>query len=157
MFCNPLVAAPRGLPICTPSQPECISRHAPASPMGRIEHDRRGGWRDALKRVHPTEAPVSVFFVHWVRCAVHTPGSRQGRPAWNTLLSVHIEERKMARAIETDYVVAGAGGVGMAFVDEIVSHSDATVAIIDRKHCPAGTGTTPIRSSACIRPPPATA
>ena len=44
----------------------------------------------------------------------------------------------MTRIIEADYVVAGAGGVGMAFVDEIVSHSDATVAIVDRKHRPGG-------------------
>lgn len=44
----------------------------------------------------------------------------------------------MTRIIEADYVVAGAGGVGMAFVDEIVTHSDATVAIIDRKHRPGG-------------------
>ncbi len=40
--------------------------------------------------------------------------------------------------IEADYVVAGAGGVGMAFVDEIITHSDATVAIVDRKHRPGG-------------------
>lgn len=44
----------------------------------------------------------------------------------------------MTRIIEADYVVAGAGGVGMAFVDEIISHSDATVAIVDRKHRPGG-------------------
>lgn len=44
----------------------------------------------------------------------------------------------MARIIEADYVVAGAGGVGMAFVDEIITHSNATVAIIDRKHRPGG-------------------
>ena len=44
----------------------------------------------------------------------------------------------MTKIIEVDYVVAGAGGVGMAFVDEIISHSDATVAIIDRKHRAGG-------------------
>jgi hypothetical protein len=44
----------------------------------------------------------------------------------------------MTQVIEVDYVVAGAGGVGMAFVDEIITHSDATVAIIDRKHHPGG-------------------
>ena len=44
----------------------------------------------------------------------------------------------MAKIIEVDYVVAGAGGVGMAFVDEIVTHGDATVAIVDRKHRPGG-------------------
>jgi len=44
----------------------------------------------------------------------------------------------MTKIIEADYVVVGAGGVGMAFVDEIISHSDATVAVIDRKHRPGG-------------------
>lgn len=44
----------------------------------------------------------------------------------------------MTKLIEADYVVAGAGGMGMAFVDEILTHSDATVAIIDRKHRPGG-------------------
>lgn len=44
----------------------------------------------------------------------------------------------MTRIIEADYVVAGAGGVGMAFVDEIITHSKATVAIVDRKHRPGG-------------------
>lgn len=44
----------------------------------------------------------------------------------------------MTEIIEADYVVAGAGGVGMAFVDEIITHSDATVAIVDRKFKPGG-------------------
>jgi hypothetical protein len=44
----------------------------------------------------------------------------------------------VTKVIEADYVVAGAGGMGMAFVDEIISHSNATVAIIDRKHRPGG-------------------
>jgi hypothetical protein len=44
----------------------------------------------------------------------------------------------MTKIIEVDYVVAGAGGVGMAFVDEIITHSNATVAIVDRKHRPGG-------------------
>lgn len=44
----------------------------------------------------------------------------------------------MTQVIEADYVVAGAGAVGMAFVDEIITHTDATVAIIDRKHRPGG-------------------
>jgi len=44
----------------------------------------------------------------------------------------------MTKLIEVDYVVVGAGGMGMAFVDEIITHSDATVAIIDRNHQPGG-------------------
>ncbi len=44
----------------------------------------------------------------------------------------------MTKIIEADYVVTGAGGVGMAFADEIITHTDATIAIIDRKHRPGG-------------------
>ncbi len=44
----------------------------------------------------------------------------------------------MATAIDADYVVVGSGASGMAFVDEIVTHTDATVAIVDRRHRPGG-------------------
>jgi hypothetical protein len=40
--------------------------------------------------------------------------------------------------IETDYLVVGAGAAGMAFTDALLAHSDATVAIVDRRHAPGG-------------------
>src|SRR5215467_16187422 len=40
--------------------------------------------------------------------------------------------------IETDYLVVGAGAAGMAFTDAVLAHSDATVAIVDRRHAPGG-------------------
>lgn len=40
--------------------------------------------------------------------------------------------------IEADYVVVGAGAMGMAFTDVILTHTDATVAIIDRHDKPGG-------------------
>src|SRR5262245_47983407 len=40
--------------------------------------------------------------------------------------------------IEADYVVIGCGAAGMAFVDTLVRHSSATVAMIDRHHRPGG-------------------
>ncbi len=44
-----------------------------------------------------------------------------------------------ARAeLETDYLVVGAGAAGMAFTDQLLAHSDATVTIIDRRHAPGG-------------------
>ncbi|MGY1804234.1 NAD(P)-binding protein [Blastococcus sp. SYSU D00922] len=43
----------------------------------------------------------------------------------------------MAR-IETDYLVVGAGAVGMAFTDALVAHSDADVVLVDRRHRPGG-------------------
>lgn len=44
----------------------------------------------------------------------------------------------MNETIESDYLVIGAGAAGMAFTDEILSHSDATVTIVDRRHAPGG-------------------
>jgi hypothetical protein len=40
--------------------------------------------------------------------------------------------------IETDYLVVGAGALGMGFVDELISHSDVDVVMIDRRHRPGG-------------------
>ena len=44
----------------------------------------------------------------------------------------------MIHELETDYLVVGAGAAGMAFTDELLTHSDATVAIVDRHHAPGG-------------------
>ncbi|HUR73327.1 MAG TPA: NAD(P)-binding protein [Sporichthya sp.] len=40
--------------------------------------------------------------------------------------------------IETDYLVVGAGASGMAFVDELIAHSDADVIMLDRRADPGG-------------------
>ncbi len=40
--------------------------------------------------------------------------------------------------LETDYLVAGAGAVGMAFVDSLIEHGDADVVMVDRRHRPGG-------------------
>lgn len=40
--------------------------------------------------------------------------------------------------IEADYLVAGAGAMGMAFVDTLVTESDARVVLVDRNHQPGG-------------------
>ncbi|CAM3661791.1 NAD(P)-binding protein [Smaragdicoccus niigatensis] len=44
----------------------------------------------------------------------------------------------MSRTIEVDYLVVGAGAAGMAFTDALVNHSDATVALVDRRHSAGG-------------------
>lgn len=41
-------------------------------------------------------------------------------------------------SLETDYLVIGAGAAAMAFTDALLEHSDATVAIVDRRHAPGG-------------------
>ena len=40
----------------------------------------------------------------------------------------------MARTLDVDHLVVGAGAMGMAFVDALVDHSGARVAIVDRRH-----------------------
>jgi hypothetical protein len=40
--------------------------------------------------------------------------------------------------MQTDYLVVGAGALGMGFVDALIEHSDADVVMIDRRHRPGG-------------------
>jgi NAD(P)-binding Rossmann-like domain len=44
--------------------------------------------------------------------------------------------------IEADYLVVGAGAMGLAFTDTLVSESDATVVVVDRNDQPGGHWTT---------------
>jgi hypothetical protein len=42
------------------------------------------------------------------------------------------------RSMETDYLVVGAGAMGMAFTDALIDHADVHVTIVDRRHSPGG-------------------
>ncbi|NOV98493.1 NAD(P)-binding protein [Isoptericola halotolerans] len=44
----------------------------------------------------------------------------------------------MGRALETDYLVIGAGAAGMAFTDAVLDHSDAHVTLVDRRDAVGG-------------------
>lgn len=44
----------------------------------------------------------------------------------------------MARLLEADYLVVGAGASGMAFADAVTRHADVQVALVDRRHGPGG-------------------
>lgn len=44
----------------------------------------------------------------------------------------------MTDIIDSDYLVIGAGGMGMAFVDELITQTTATITIVDRNHRPGG-------------------
>ena len=44
----------------------------------------------------------------------------------------------MSESFETDYLVVGTGAAGMAFADALLSHSDATITLVDRRHAPGG-------------------
>ena len=40
----------------------------------------------------------------------------------------------MATRVEADYLVVGAGAMGMAFTDALIDHADVRVALVDRRH-----------------------
>jgi hypothetical protein len=44
----------------------------------------------------------------------------------------------MAMGVDTDYLVIGAGAMGMAFTDALVDHADVHVTIVDRRHVAGG-------------------
>ncbi len=44
----------------------------------------------------------------------------------------------MTRTLNVDYLVVGAGAMGMAFTDALIDHADARVAIVDRRHSVSG-------------------
>jgi hypothetical protein len=44
----------------------------------------------------------------------------------------------MTQAVEADYLVVGAGAMGMAFTDALIDHADVRVALVDRRHGPGG-------------------
>jgi hypothetical protein len=50
-----------------------------------------------------------------------------------------LEAAAMAsRLLETDYLVVGAGAMGMAFADALIDHADVHVTIVDRRHAAGG-------------------
>lgn len=42
------------------------------------------------------------------------------------------------RSLSTDYLVVGAGAVGMAFTDALIDHADVHVTLVDRRHTAGG-------------------
>ena len=44
----------------------------------------------------------------------------------------------MSRQLQTDYLVVGAGAMGMAFTDTLIDHADVHVTLVDRRHSAGG-------------------
>jgi len=44
----------------------------------------------------------------------------------------------VTRQLDTDYLVVGAGAMGMAFADALVDHADVHVTLVDRRHAAGG-------------------
>ena len=40
----------------------------------------------------------------------------------------------MTRSLDVDYLVVGAGAMGMAFTDALIDHADVRVGLVDRRH-----------------------
>ena len=40
--------------------------------------------------------------------------------------------------LQTDYLVVGAGAMGMAFTDALIDHADVHVTLVDRRHAAGG-------------------
>lgn len=45
---------------------------------------------------------------------------------------------RVAERLEADYLVVGAGAMGMAFTDALIDHADVSVVIVDRRHGAGG-------------------
>ena len=44
----------------------------------------------------------------------------------------------MMRSLDTEYLVVGAGAMGMAFTDALIDHADVHVTLVDRRHAAGG-------------------
>ena len=44
----------------------------------------------------------------------------------------------MTTVVDADYLVVGAGAMGMAFTDALIDHADVRVAVVDQRHGPGG-------------------
>jgi hypothetical protein len=44
----------------------------------------------------------------------------------------------LMRSLDTDYLVVGAGAMGMAFTDALIDHADVHVTLVDRRHAAGG-------------------
>ena len=44
----------------------------------------------------------------------------------------------MGVTVEADYLVVGAGAMGMAFTDALIDHADVHVTMVDRRHAAGG-------------------
>src|SRR4029078_2968145 len=42
------------------------------------------------------------------------------------------------RSLQTDYLVVGAGAMGMAFTDALIDHADVHVTLVDRRYAAGG-------------------
>jgi NAD(P)-binding Rossmann-like domain len=49
-----------------------------------------------------------------------------------------VSRDRAARRVEADYLIVGAGALGMTFADQLLTDTDASIVIVDRHHMPGG-------------------
>src|SRR3954451_25233678 len=113
---------------------------------------RQGTHERRLRNVLRHSAPLEHFDVGRrehaldpLRARAHD--ARSGAPVrsdtcprrWQAPSSMRPGRSTMAmRSLQTDYLVVGAGAMGMAFTDALVDHADVHVTLVDRRHTAGG-------------------
>jgi hypothetical protein len=61
-----------------------------------------------------------------------------------------VNRDRAGRRVDTDYLIVGAGALGMTFADQLLTDTDASIVIVDRHHMPGAIGTMLTPSFDCI-------
>ena len=49
-----------------------------------------------------------------------------------------VNRDRAGQRVDTDYLIVGAGALGMTFADQLLTDTDASIVIVDRHHMPVG-------------------
>ena len=74
-----------------------------------------------------------MHWMHWKQALYPRMGT--ATTVWNR---ANNQRGDMPDLIETDDLVVGAGAAGMTVTDALLTHGDASVTLIDRRHAPGG-------------------
>ena len=97
----------------------------------------RWACRNAASRGSPKSARVMCTGSVWRGRVAAASRLYRHRPPRARTTKV-CQRVSMTRTLDVDYLVVGAGAMGMGFADALVDHSDARVAIVDRRHGAGG-------------------
>ena len=147
----------------TTSAPRAVTpdpRLAEAIELVRSKQEPDGRW--LLDRLHPGQVHFDLEGdVGAPEPVEHPPGAAGARLVVQRSLThtaTPISMKPMVEELEADYLVVGAGAMGMAFADALIDHADVTRGAgrppARRRRALARR---PIPSSACTRRPPSTA
>lgn len=81
-------------------------------------------------------------------CATGTPARLPASTALDRL-SQRGQRERVTGVVDADYLVVGAGAMGMAFTDALIDHADVSVVMVDRRHGAGGA----LARRVLVRPP----